>query len=102
MEPRRVDYLAGFPAQVRERAAALKEQGLLEGRLLERYPGRHDIQNNALLYSYVQDLKRTWMRSSDGQANFDPAASSPDARPDSASRIGTATAITLSALMDQA
>jgi predicted metal-dependent hydrolase len=64
MQPRPVDYLAGFPEEARARARELKERGLLEERLLQRYPDRHDIQGNAALYAYVQDLKRTHLRSS--------------------------------------
>lgn len=64
MQSHPIDYLAGFPEEVRATAAVLKERGLLEERLRERYPGEHEIQGNAALYTYVQDLKRTHLRSS--------------------------------------
>ena len=59
----RVDYLLGYPAEFRERAEALKSSGVLQTRLETRYATPHGIQNNAQLYQYVQDLKRTWMKS---------------------------------------
>lgn len=61
---RAVDYLAGYPPELRARVAALLESGRLVERLQARYGGSHDVTNNAALYEYVQDLKRTHMRSS--------------------------------------
>ena len=60
----RVDYLLGFADDVRDRARALKEEGVLEARLMRRYPEAHSIQNNAQLRAYTHDLKRTHLRSS--------------------------------------
>lgn len=59
-----IDYLAGYPEDFRARAAELREHGVLEARLLERYPGRHEVQGNAALVAYVHDLKRECLRSS--------------------------------------
>lgn len=64
MQPRPVDYLAGFSPEFRARAEALKSAGVLQQRLEERYGEPHAIQNNAALYTYVQDLKREHMKSS--------------------------------------
>jgi predicted metal-dependent hydrolase len=64
MQPRPIDYLAGFPEEVRAHASALRDEGVLEERLLARYPEQHEITTNAALYAYVQDLKRTHLRSS--------------------------------------
>lgn len=64
MRPRTIDYLAGFPEEVRVRAHALRDEGVLGARLKAQYPGTHEIQNNAALYTYVQDLKREHLRSS--------------------------------------
>lgn len=60
----RVDYLQGFSDEVREQACELKQRGVLEERLLLRYPKAHCIQNNALLRAYTHDLKRAHLRSS--------------------------------------
>jgi hypothetical protein len=59
-----IDYLAGYPADFRAQAASLKASGVLLERLEARYTTPHDVQGNAQLYAYVQDLKRTWMKSS--------------------------------------
>jgi len=63
MRPRTVDYLAGFSADARARIEALHAAGELLPRLQARYPDRHEINNNALLYAYVQDLKKTYLQS---------------------------------------
>jgi predicted metal-dependent hydrolase len=59
-----VDYLGGYPDEIRSRAARLREAGVLESRLLERYPDQHEVQNNAALRAYVMDLKQEYLRSS--------------------------------------
>ncbi|HHO51262.1 MAG TPA: M48 family peptidase [Deltaproteobacteria bacterium] len=64
MQPTPIDYLAGFPEEIRTRAHALRAEGILEQRLLERYPDTHEIQGNAALYTYVQEIKREHLRSS--------------------------------------
>ena len=63
MEPRPIDYLAGFPAQMRARAEALDADGLLLPRLQAQYPEGHEVYDNGALYRYVQDLKRQHMKS---------------------------------------
>ena len=64
MTAAKVDYLAGFPDEFRERAVMLRDTGALQQRLAKRYPNLHQIQSNSALYSYVQELKRTYLRSS--------------------------------------
>ena len=59
-----VDYLNGYPEEARARAHALRSEGVLEKRLLERYAEVHEIPNSAALYRYAQDLKRQHLRSS--------------------------------------
>lgn len=61
---RPIDYLGGYPASFREKAEALKASGTLLKRLEDRYGTPHTIQNNAALYTYTQDLKRTYLKSS--------------------------------------
>jgi predicted metal-dependent hydrolase len=55
-------YLAGYPdpllAKVRDLIAADKLGAMLAG----RYPDRHAIRNDGLLYDYVQDLKARHLR----------------------------------------
>jgi len=63
MKPTPVDYLAGFPPEARAQVAQLHTEGQLLPRLQSRYPDRHDIHNNAVLYRYVQDLKAEHMSS---------------------------------------
>lgn len=60
----KVDYLSGFSDGFRDKASALKADGVLEARLLEKYPEAHQIQNNAALRAYIVDLKRTFLKSS--------------------------------------
>ena len=64
MDPGSVDYLAGFPAEARARIEAVHAEGALLPRLQARYSGVHEVQSDAALYDYVQDLKRTHLRSS--------------------------------------
>lgn len=61
---RSIDYLGGYPEDFRARAHELKASGQLLQRLEARYGTPHTIQNNAALYTYTQDLKRTYLKSS--------------------------------------
>lgn len=63
--PKPTDYISGFPEATRARATELKEQGKLLDVVLRRYPGTNTITNNAALYTYAMDLKRTHLKSSD-------------------------------------
>lgn len=58
-----IDYLEGFPPRFRAQAEELCRSGVLLQRLQERYPEPHDINNNAALYTFTMDLKRTHMKS---------------------------------------
>lgn len=60
----RVDYLAGYPAELRAQVQGLQAQGRLLPWLQSRYPDPPQVTNNAQLYAYAQDLKRTHMKSS--------------------------------------
>jgi len=64
MRPIPVDYLAGFPADARAQVTSLHEAGQLLPRLRAKYPDEHEVTDNARLYAYVQDLKKTYLRSS--------------------------------------
>lgn len=64
MRPRPIDWLAGFGPESRERAETLHTEGKLLPLLQRRYPEAHQVSDNARLYTYVQDLKRTYMKSS--------------------------------------
>ncbi len=64
MKPQPIDYLAGFPLEVRTRAYLLREQGVLLERVMNAYPDTHEIQSNGALYAYTQDLKRQHLKSS--------------------------------------
>jgi predicted metal-dependent hydrolase len=63
MNARTVDYLAGFPQDVRERVEALHAEGRLLPLLQQRYPEPHGVHDSAALYRYVQALKREHMKS---------------------------------------
>ena len=57
------DYLAGYPAHLREPVLALIEQQRFAERLLKRYPRAHEVRSDGALYDYVQALKADTMRS---------------------------------------
>ncbi len=59
-----VDYLVGFPDEIQAQVRKLAERGELQRRLAIRYGERHEVQSSTALYTYVQDLKRRYMRSS--------------------------------------
>lgn len=59
-----VDYLRGYPEEFQAQVRALRTDGVLEARLVSRYPDTHTINNNAALYEYVQGLKKRFLRSS--------------------------------------
>ena len=64
MKPRPVDYLGGYPETVREQAHDLHRAGRLLPMLQKRYAESHNVTDNARLYAYVQDMKRSFMKSS--------------------------------------
>lgn len=56
-------YLAGYPAVVLSQVQRLLDENRLGDHLAQRYPDRHEIQSDAALHAYVQDLKQTHLRS---------------------------------------
>ncbi|MCA9575191.1 MAG: M48 family metallopeptidase [Sandaracinaceae bacterium] len=64
MNPAPVDYLGGYPEELRDKALRARREGTLERRLLERYPLGHEITTNAALYDFAQGIKREHLRSS--------------------------------------
>ncbi len=61
----RIQYLSGYPPEVAEKAWQMHQRGELLPRLLAHYTEPNPVTDNARLYTYVQDLKRTYMKSSD-------------------------------------
>lgn len=59
-----LQYLAHYPAHLRESVRGLIVSGRLGEVLRERYPNTHEIQSNAALYEYAMALKREYMVSS--------------------------------------
>lgn len=64
MNSQRVDYLAGYSEELRDKAEQARRDGTLERRLLERYPSGHSVTNDAALYEFAQAIKREHLRSS--------------------------------------
>ena len=56
------DLLAGYPEDLIAQVETLFEQKKLESYLKSRYPENHDITTNKALYSYIQELKKTYMK----------------------------------------
>lgn len=59
-----LSLLSGYPEDVAAKVQTLIEQNKLEPYLAARYPEGHKITTNALLYDYVQEIKRTYMKKS--------------------------------------
>ncbi len=55
-------YLGGYPAETLEKVRRLVEAGRLGEHVGRRYEGGHDRTSNKLLFEYVKDLKRHYMR----------------------------------------
>lgn len=58
-------YLGGYPAHLLAQAQSLIDQGRLGEVLLKRYPERHDVRTDKLLYEHVMGLKQQYLRSSE-------------------------------------
>jgi hypothetical protein len=74
MQPRpSPDYLAAYPAHLRQQVAALIEQGRFAAALRRRYPQAHAVRSDSALYDYVQALKAEHLRSAPplGKVRFD-------------------------------
>jgi UTP pyrophosphatase len=59
-----VQYLAHYPAELRDQVRALIDAGRLGSVIAERYPDKHEVQSNPALYDYVMAMKRAKMASS--------------------------------------
>lgn len=57
-------YLAHYPDELQDQVRALIDAGRLGEVLAERHPDKHEINNNAALYTYVMARKRADMASS--------------------------------------
>ena len=56
-------YLQAYPRHLQDQVQQLIAQGRLEDYLRARYAGRHEVQSDKALYSYVQQLKQDHLRS---------------------------------------
>jgi predicted metal-dependent hydrolase len=59
-----LQYLAHYPAHLRESVRGLIASGRLGEVIHERYPSTHAIQSNSALYDYTMAIKREYMVSS--------------------------------------
>jgi predicted metal-dependent hydrolase len=59
-----LQYLAHYPAHLRESVRGLIASGRLGEVIRERYPNTHAIQSNSALYDYAMGIKREYMVSS--------------------------------------
>jgi UTP pyrophosphatase len=71
--PRSPDYLAGYPAALRQQVTALIEQARFADVLRQRYPQAHAVRSDGALYDYVQALKAEHLRSAPplGKVRYD-------------------------------
>ena len=61
----RPDHLAGYPAELRERARELMAEGSLGAQLRRRYPQLHGVRTDGALYEYTMALKSRHLRSAE-------------------------------------
>jgi predicted metal-dependent hydrolase len=57
-----LSLLRGYPDNLIIQVETLIAQNKLDYYLQSRYPLKHDIHNNRALFTYVQDIKRTYMK----------------------------------------
>ena len=57
-------YLSGYSEQITDQVTRLIDQNKLGDFLLQRYPIIHDIRTDKALYTYVQDIKNTYIKKS--------------------------------------
>jgi len=55
-------FLHGYPPALLARVRDLLEGDRLGEHLARRYPGRHEIQSDKALYTYVNDWRQQWLR----------------------------------------
>ncbi|WP_462380033.1 YgjP-like metallopeptidase domain-containing protein [Pseudomonas sp. Marseille-QA0892] len=59
----RLKYLQGYPVALQQQIQQLIDADRLGEYLQRRYPGRHAVQSDKALYTYVCDLKQAHLRS---------------------------------------
>lgn len=55
-------YLSGYPPATLDQVRRLIDEGRLGDYLAQRYPERHDVQNDKALYTYAAGLKQAHLR----------------------------------------
>ena len=61
---KKVDYLAGYAAELQQQADTLIESGKLPDYLRKRYSGHHSVTSSKALYHYTLELKNSYLRQS--------------------------------------
>jgi len=56
-------YLQAYPPQLQEQVRQMIASDRLGEYLRQRYPARHQVQNDKALYAYAQELKQNYLRS---------------------------------------
>lgn len=56
-------YLQAYPPQLQEQVRQMIASDRLGEYLRQRYPARHQVQNDKALYAYAQELKQSYLRS---------------------------------------
>jgi predicted metal-dependent hydrolase len=59
-------YLRGYPEPLQQQVRQLLDEQRLGEYLERRYPQRHQVQSDKALYSYVQQLRQTHLKSAPG------------------------------------
>ncbi len=58
-------YLRGYPEEILKKVEKLINNDSLGKLILGKYPNKHNISSDKLLYSYVMELKNRYLRKSD-------------------------------------
>ncbi|MBA1321831.1 M48 metallopeptidase family protein [Pseudomonas plecoglossicida] len=56
-------YLQAYPPHLQEQVRQMIASDRLGEYLCQRYPARHQVQNDKALYAYAQELKQSYLRS---------------------------------------
>ncbi|POF87435.1 M48 metallopeptidase family protein [Pseudomonas putida] len=56
-------YLQAYPPHLQEQVRQMIASDRLGEYLRQRYPARHQVQNDKTLYAYAQELKQSYLRS---------------------------------------
>jgi predicted metal-dependent hydrolase len=65
LAPHPIGYLAGYPAELRERVEQSIADGSLRQRLQARYPELHGVRTDGALYEYTMALKSRHLRNAE-------------------------------------